>query len=116
MIIKSFNFNTKACVGDCAPTYSRSWELDETDGVYTLFIEGFSPEVLTVTNRELYYYMLKGKKKTLQVLESMNFKQWVYNQWSSGDVWGYAPYLSQMERDILVFGNSQWSEMDAFGD
>jgi hypothetical protein len=109
MIIKSFNFDTKEYVGDCSPSYSRSWELDETDGVYTLTIEGFAPEVLEPANREVYYYIAKGKKKTLKVLESINFKQWVYNQWSSGDVWGYAPYLSRMDRDILVFGNSQWS-------
>ena len=111
MIIKSFNFDTKVRVGDCAPTFNRSWELDETDGVYTLLIDGFSAEVLTSTDREVYYYVTKGKKKTLNILESRNFKQWVYSQWSSGDVWGYAPYLSQMQRDILVFGNAQWAPL-----
>ena len=94
MIVKSFNFETKERVGDCAPSYSRSWELDLTDGVYTLSIDGFSPEILEQSNRDIYYYMTKGKKKTLQVLESRHFKQWIYTQWQSGDVWGYAPYLS----------------------
>ena len=111
MIIKSYNFDTKVSVGDCAPSYSRSWELDETDGIYTLTVDGSPPEILEPTNREVFYYIVKGKKKTLKVLESIHFKQWVYNQRSSGDVWGYAPYLSQMERDILVFGNSQWNEL-----
>ena len=97
MIIKSFDFETKERVGDCSPSYSRSWELDLTDGVYTLSIDGFSPE-------------------TLQVLESRHFKQWIYTQWQSGDVWGYAPYLSKLERDILVYGNAQFAELDSFGD
>ena len=43
MVIKSFDFKTKVRVGDCAPSYSMSWELDETDGVYTLTIDGFEP-------------------------------------------------------------------------
>ena len=116
MVIKSFNFKTKERVGDCAPTYSRSWELDLTDGVYTLFMEGFDQEVLEINNREFYYYMTKGKKTPIKVLESKSFKQWVYAQWQSGDVWGYAPYLCKFKRDILVFGNAQWSEMEAFGD
>ena len=111
MIIKSYNFDTKVRVGDCAPTYSRSWELDVTDGIHTLTMDDCSPEILQVTNREVFYYIAKGKKKTLEVLESMQFKQWLYSQWSSGDVWGYAPYLSRMERDILVFGNSQWNTL-----
>tara|TARA_R110000765_G_scaffold25097_1_gene62267 strand:- start:380 stop:718 length:339 start_codon:yes stop_codon:yes gene_type:complete len=111
MIIKSFNFDTKVRVGDCAPTYNRSWELDETDGIYTLTLSGSPPEILEPANIGVFYYIVKGKKKTLKVLESMHFKQWLYSQWSSGDVWGYAPYLSQMERDILVFGNSQWNEL-----
>tara|TARA_R110000765_G_scaffold213066_3_gene318107 strand:- start:22 stop:363 length:342 start_codon:yes stop_codon:yes gene_type:complete len=111
MIIKSYNFDTKTSVGDCSPTYSRSWELDETDNVFTLSVSGQEPEVLESKSREVYYYILKGKKKALKVLESRNFKQWVYSQWQSGDVWGYAPYLSQMERDILVFGNAQWSQL-----
>ena len=111
MVIKSFNFDTKVRVGDCAPSYSRSWELDETDGVYTLSIDGFDPEVLEITNRELYYCITNGKRKPIKVLESRAFQQWVYAQWQSGDVWGYAPYLSKFKRDILVFGNAQWSEI-----
>ena len=70
MIIKSYNFDTKVSVGDCAPTYSRSWELDETDGIYTLNVDGFSAEILESTNREVFYYIAKGKKKALKVLES----------------------------------------------
>mgnify|MGYP003642330045 CR=1 FL=1 len=111
MIIKSFNFDTKVCVGDCSPTYHSSWKLDETDGIYTLYVDGVSAEILESADREVFYYIAKGIKKPLKVLESDQFKQWVYNQWSSGDVWGYAPYLSRMERDILVFGNSQWSQL-----
>ena len=98
MVIKSFNFETKERVGDCAPTYNRSWELDFTDGVYTLTIDGYSPEILEETGRDIYYYLMKGKKKTLQVLESRAFKQWIYAQWQSGDVWGYAPYLSKARK------------------
>ena len=116
MVIKSFNFETKERVGDCAPTYNRSWELDLTDGVYTLTVDGFSPEILEESDRSIYYYLVKNKKKTLKVLESRNFKQWIYAQWQSGDVWGYAPYLSKLERDILVYGNEQWAEMGSFGD
>ena len=107
MVIKSFNFKTKERVGDCAPTYSRSWELDLTDGVYTLSVDGYDPEILAENDR---------KKKHIKILESRGFKQWIYAQWQSGDVWGYAPYLCKFKRDILVFGNAQWSEMDAFGD
>ncbi len=98
------------------PSYSRSWQLDETDGVYTLTIDGFEPEVLQMNDRELYYFITKGIKKPIKVLESRAFQQWIYAQWQSGDVWGYAPYLSKFKRDILVFGNAQWSEIDAFGD
>lgn len=116
MVIKSFDFETKVRVGDCAPSYSRSWELDKTADVYTLTIDGFEPEVLEINDRELYYYITKGKRKPIKVLESKAFKQWIYAQWQSGDVWGYAPYLCKFKRDILVFGNAQWSEMDAFGD
>ena len=116
MVIKSFNFETKERVGDCAPTYSRSWELDLTDGVYTLKMDGFDDEILEQNDREMYYFITKGQKKPIKVLESRGFKQWVYAQWQSGDVWGYAPYLSKFKRDILVFGNAQWAEMDAFGD
>jgi len=116
MVIKSFNFETKERLGDCAPSYNRSWELDLTDGVYTLSVEGYSPEILEQSTRDIYYYLMRGKKKTLNVLESRGFKQWIYAQWQSGDVWGYAPYLSKLERDILVYGNAQWSELDAFGD
>ena len=116
MVIKSFNFETKERVGDCAPTYNRSWELDLTDGVYTLTVDGFSPEILEESDRAIYYYLVKNKKKTLKVLESRNFKQGIYAQWQSGDVWGYAPYLSKLERDILVYGNAQWAEMGSFGD
>ena len=57
MVIKSFDFETKVRVGDCAPSYSRSWQLDETDGVYTLTIDGFEPEVLQMNDRELYYFI-----------------------------------------------------------
>ena len=105
MVIKSFDFETKVRVGDCAPSYSRSWQLDETDGVYTLTIDGFEPEVLQVNDRELYYFITKGIKKPIKVLESRAFQQWIY-----------APYLSKFKRDILVFGNAQWNEMDSFGD
>ena len=73
MVIKSFNFETKERVGDCAPTYSRSWELDLTDGVYTLTIDGYSPEILVENHRELYYFISKGKKKPIKVLESRGF-------------------------------------------
>jgi len=116
MIIKSFDFDTKECVGDCAPKYSRSWQLDLTDDVYTLYMDGVEPEVLELNDRELYYYVTKGKKKPIKLLESRNFKQWIYAQWQSGDVWGYAPYLCKFKRDILVFGNAQWTELDYFGD
>ena len=116
MVIKSFDFDTKVRVGDCAPSYSRSWQLDETDGVYTLKMDGFDDEILEQNDREMYYFITKGQKKPIKVIESRGFKQWVYAQWQSGDVWGYAPYLCKFKRDILVFGNAQWAEMGAFGD
>jgi len=116
MVIKSFNFETKERVGDCSPSYNRSWELDLTDGVYTLTVDGYSPEILEQSTRDIYYYLMRGKKKTINVLESRGFKQWIYAQWQSGDVWGYAPYLSKLERDILVYGNAQFAELDSFGD
>jgi hypothetical protein len=72
--------------------------------------------VLEAEGRDIYFYLVHGKKKTLNVLESRGFKQWIYAQWQSGDVWGYAPYLTKLERDILVFGNAKWAELDAFGD
>ena len=115
-MIKSFDFKTKKTVGDCAPSYSRSWQLDLTDDVYTLYMDDIEPEVLELNDRELYYYITKGKKKPIKLLESRNFKQWIHAQWQSGDVWGYAPYLCKFKRDILVFGNAQWSELDSFGD
>jgi len=115
MIIKSFDFETKKTVGDCAPTYSRSWELDLTDGVYTLHMDDVDSEVLEIKERELYYFITKGKQKPIKILESRSFQQWIYAQWQSGDVWGYAPYLCKFKRDILVFGNAQWAEMGAFG-
>ena len=114
MIIKSFDFKTKETVGDCAPSYSRSWQLDLTDDVYTLHMEDMEPEVLELNDRELHYFISKGKKKPIKLLESNGFKQWIYAQWQSGDVWGYAPYLCKFKRDILVFGNAQWSEIDSF--
>jgi hypothetical protein len=116
MVIKSFNFETKERFSDCSPSYTKSWELDLTDGVYTLKVDGFDPEILEDTKRDIYFYLFEGKKRTLQVLESRGFKQWIYTQWQSGDVWGYAPYLSKLERDILVYGNAKWAELDAFGD
>jgi hypothetical protein len=116
MIIKSFDFDTKVRVGDCAPSYNRSWELDLTDGVYTFTVDGFSPEILEQTDRDIHYYLMRGMKKKLRVLESRGFKQWIYAQWQSGDVWGYCPYLSKLERDVLVYGNAQWAEIASFGD
>ena len=59
---------------------------------------------------------LKVRRRLLTFSRVRGFKQWIYAQWQSGDVWGYAPYLSKLERDILVYGNAQFAELDAFGD
>lgn len=116
MVVKSYDFETKTSVGDCSPTFSRSWRLEQSGDEYILHLDGYAPEILEKVDREIYYYMMKGEKKVLEIYESRAFKQWVYAQWQSGDVWNYAPYLSKMERDILVYGNAQWAELGSFGD
>ena len=66
--------------------------------------------------RCIYYYIVKRKKKYIKLLESISFKQWLYTQWQSGDVWNYAPYLTKLERDMITYGNAQWSMLSEAGE
>ena len=116
MVIKSFNKETGETLGDCSPRYDRSWELHQDGDVFTLKVDGFPDEVLQTQERTLYYYVVKRKKKYIKLLESNQFKQWLYNQWQSGDVWDYAPYLTKLERDMITYGNAQWSQLSEVGD
>jgi len=112
MVIKSYNKETGERVGDCSPRFGKSWELHQEGETYILKVDGEPDEVLELTERSLYYYITKKKKKTMLVLESNQFRHWQYNQWQSGDVWQYAPYLTKLERDMLTYGNAQWSLLD----
>ncbi|MDB4430266.1 hypothetical protein N9273_00435 [bacterium] len=116
MVIKSYNHETKLTVGDCAPSYKASWELHQDGNVFTLKIDGQPDEVLYEQERTLYYYVVKRKKKFIKLLESVGFKQWLYTQWQSGDVWSYAPYLTKLERDMITYGNAQWSKLSEAGE
>ncbi len=112
MVIKSFNKKTGKRYGDCAPRYSKSWELHQDGEVFILKVDGEPEEILELTERSLYYFITKKGKKTMQLLESKQFRNWQYTLWHSGDVWDYAPYLTKLERDMLTYGNAQWSLLD----
>ena len=115
MVIKSYNKETGETIGDCAPSYSKSWELHQEGDTFILKIDGRPDEVLQSQERTLYYYVVKKKKKYIKLLESIAFKQWLYNQWQSGDVWTYAPYLTKLELDMITYGNAQWSQLSEAG-
>jgi hypothetical protein len=40
----------------------------------------------------------------------------MYTQWQSGDVWDYAPYLTKLERDMIVYGNAHWTQLNVVED
>jgi len=116
MVIKSFNKTTKERVGDCSYRFKDSWELHQVGDTFILKIEGQPEEILEWSDTAVYYYISKNKKKTLKLLVSDHLKQWLYTQWQSGDVWDYAPYLTKLERDMLVYGNARWTQLNAVED
>lgn len=116
MVIKSYNHETKETLGDCSPRYKCSWQLHQDGDIFTLKVDGQPDEILQSQERTVYYYVVKGKKKYITLLESNSFKQWLYAQWQSGDVWDYAPYLTKLERDMITYGNAQWSFLSEAGE
>lgn len=112
MVIKSYSKETGERVGDCAHRYSKSWELHQVGDIFIFKVEGQPEEILEWTDSAVYYYISKRKKKKLKLLVGNQLKHWMYTQWQSGDVWDYAPYLTRLERDMLVYGNAQWTQLD----
>ena len=84
----------------------------EQHGAVADDVEGQPEEILEWTDSAVYYYISKRKKKKLKLLVGNQLKHWMYTQWQSGDVWDYAPYLTKLERDMLVYGNAQWTQLD----
>ena len=75
MVIKSFNKETGKRYGDCAPRYSKSWELHQDGEIFILKVDGEPEEILELTERSLYYFITKKGKKTMQLLESKQFRR-----------------------------------------
>ena len=116
MVIKSYNKETGETVGDCAKRFPHSWELHQDGDVFTLKIDGQKDEILEWSERELYYYIAKKEKRPFKLLLCNQLRHWMFTQWQSGDVWSYAPYLTKLERDMLVYGNAQWTALQSIGD
>ena len=112
MVIKSFNKKTGEKIGDCSHRFDLSWELHQDGDTFIFKIDGQPDEILEWSDNDVYYYISRKKKKTLKLLVSNQLKHWMYTQWQSGDVWDYAPYLTKLERDMLVYGNAQWTQLD----
>jgi hypothetical protein len=112
MVIKSFNKKTGETIGDCSHRFDLSWELHQDGDTFIFKIDGQPDEILEWSDNAVYYYISKKKKKKLKLLMCTQLKHWMYTQWQSGDVWDYAPYLTKLERDMLVYGNAQWTQLN----